>query len=312
MDEEHRTHYEEEVEEVEIEVTDDEGSVVDEDTETTAKETPPSTSGTQKVVVSKEVAEMKHSSPEAQSKKASNSLSPNKNPFSGFGAWTEETLRQITIEAPILSGTDETTNALTRSNNPENRYWKAPIVYRYGPFSSTEIKFENVHVPYHTKEGYGNDFVYMCFPGFAADVFSEACKQRRPTRVTEAALVPDRNRWWKIANKVEGKFGYLNKTTGGFKPVSLETIFDSTHAGITVNAVITINFKASTMAKNPLKATTMGTLSVEVVRAYIEKLDVNVQMPARIPKNKNTRPPVATNADVASDDLMRRLAEIGI
>ena len=39
--------------------------------------------------------------------------------------------------------------------------------------------------------------------------FAEAEKKRAPTKVAEGSLVPDKERWWKIGNKVENGFGLM-------------------------------------------------------------------------------------------------------
>lgn len=295
-------------EEIEIEVTDDEN---EEDYAENSAAQPETPSKSGRVEPSTEVKNMEMKSPESVAKTVNKGLSPEKNPFPYYGRWTKDTLSEISIEVPILSSQNETTNALTKQNNPENRYWKGPIVFRYGAFTSTSIRFDNVQIPYHTAEGYGSSFVYMCLPGYAQNIFADACKTRRPTKVTENSLVHDDNRWWKIANNVSESFGFINKTTNKFHKTSLEAIFESTRTGITANVVLNFKFKANTVS-SPLKPTTPGTLSIELDRGYISTIDVAVQMPTRISKKKVKVEPMATSGDVASDSLMKRLSQLGL
>lgn len=125
-----------------------------------------------------------------------------KNPFPMKGDWTPETFADVNIIIPTLTATCESTNELTRATRPEARYWKAPIKFTYSTFSSDTLRISNVHIPHHAGRGYGSSYVYVCLPEFMMERFATAGKARRPTVVNEPSLVPDANRWWKIANNV--------------------------------------------------------------------------------------------------------------
>jgi hypothetical protein len=304
-------------EEVEVEVTDDEDDVeTPGSVETPAPVTPNKAPG--KVRISKDVKSLKMKtpegakSPEGTKPPSNSSLNPNKNPFPAFGAWTLETLRQIDIEFPVLTSTDETTNELTRSTQPEARYWKKALTFKYGNFTSDTIRFDTVYIPFHSGKGYGSSFVYLSLPGFASNEFANAGKRRAPTMTTEKSLVPDSNRWWKVANKVDSSFGVVDQTTKKFHSKSLETIFDGTQSGVTAAVVLKFFCKAATGDKESLKPTTTRTVAVEVVRGYITSADVPVQMPMRVSKQKPKVEPAATARDMATDSLMRRLGDIGL
>lgn len=302
-------------EEEEVEITDDENDVAtdqrsSEELEPTVPSSPPKTPG--KVKPSKEVKSMKMKSPEVTPKAKPQTLPTNKNPFTTFGAWTDSTISEVEILMPVLTGKNESTNELTRSTRPEARYWKAPIVFKHGNFTSTTMRFDNVHVPFHTGKGYGSNFIYLCLPGFVAEKFAEAGKSRRPTVVHEKSLQPDKNRWWKVANKVEDSFGVVNGGTGKFQKKSLEVIFDATSSGITASVVLSFMFKASTDSMEPLKPTTTGTISVNLERGFISCTDVNVEMPVRLNTKKPKADPTAISKDIADDSLMKRLAELGL
>ena len=258
-----------------------------------------------------EVKNMKLKSPESPRNSAP-SLPAGRNPFPTFGQWSPATMSEVEIQFPVLTGKNESTNELTRETKPEARYWKAPIVFKHGAFTSNTLRFDNVPIPYHTGKGYGSNFVYMCLPGFAAEKFADAGKSRRPTVVTEKSLQRDPNRWWKVANNVTESFGVINRDTKKFHKKSLETIFDATSSGVTATVVLSFLFKANTDSKEPLKATTAGTISVELERAYLSSTDVNVEMPVRLNTQKRKVDPAATSRDVADDALMKRLADLGL
>lgn len=309
---------EEEVEEEVIEEEVEEEEMVEDEhvkapaTKASTARSPAAKNSPGRVNPSPAVRDMKMKSPESADKSAGKRPTPNKNPFPSFGTWTEAALRDITIEFPFLTGKNETTNDLTRSTRPEARYWKAPIVFRYGQFTSDTMRFDNVSIPYQTSKGYGTNFIYLCLPGHAANIFAEAGRTKRPTKVTEKSLAPDRARWWKIANNVQNSFGVIDNNSKKFRVRSLETIFDSTQSGVTASVVLKFHFKASTEEKEPLKQTNVGTVAVTVVRGYLSDVNVNIEPPTRVALTKQAPEPTATSSDIASDDLMKRLADLGL
>jgi len=275
-------------------------------------DTPASSNAPGKVYISKAVADMKIRSPQEPSGGGSSKFPTDRNPFKTYGGWTKDELSSVSIMFPVLSAKNETTNERTRENKPEARYWKSIITFKYGTYSSPTIRFDNVLIPYSKGKGYGSSYVYMCLPGFAAEMFSNAGKKLAPTVVTEKSLVNDDMRWWKIANRVSGSFGVIAIDTKRFHDKSLETIFESTALGIRCSVILRFYCKASTEDRAPLKATTPRTVAIEVIRAYIDEIDVDVQMPNRVERGKPEVQPVATMGDVASDSLMKRLGELGL
>lgn len=268
--------------------------------------TPKRTPG--KVKPSEEVKQMKLTSPTSQS----SALTPAKNPFTSMGKWTPQAFQEIDIQFPVFSVKSETTNDLTRQTRPEARYWKETLKFAYATYSSDTIRIDNVHIPYHNGRNYGEGFIYVCLPDFMAPRFSELGKARRPTVTGENSLQPDSNRWWKIANNVTGKVGTINKKDNKFYATNLSTIFEATGKGVTLNLVAKFLIKASTDDKSPLKPTTPQRVVLEVERGYLEEMDVDVQPPTRVIRTKQKTEPVATRSDVASDDLMKRLAQLGL
>ncbi|KAG9242102.1 hypothetical protein BJ878DRAFT_556377, partial [Calycina marina] len=211
-------------EEGEVDVTDDEDVATvegqsDDEKEPTqaASAQTASSSAPGKVTPSKKVESLKMESPESVSMARGKSIGLpfRKNPFTTFVAWTRGTMSQIDISeqarVQVLEGTNR---------------------FKYGNYTSTTLRFDNVHIPFHTSKGYGSNFVYLCLPGFAADQFAEAGKIRRPTVAHEKSLQPDNNRWWKVANNVDESFGVINADTKRFQKKSLEVIFDATRSGI--------------------------------------------------------------------------------
>jgi hypothetical protein len=298
---------EEEVEEVEEEVEEE-----DDDAEAAELVAPPKKkSSPGKVVPSKAVKDMAMGSP-TSGPRVKKSLDPTRDPFSTVGDWTEKSFSEIKIIFTSLTHKNESTNDLTRENRPEARYWKGPISFNYSSFSSQTLRFNNVQIPYYGGKGYGSSFVYIGLPGFVGSAFADAGKVLRPTVVQERSLVPDPQRWWKIANNVEGCFGSLDGRTGKFFAKSLATIFASTGKGVTANIVVKFNVKASTDEKQVLKPATPCTIAVEVVRAYIASVNVDIPAPTKAVRTKAKIEPLATSSDVATDDLKRDLAAMGL
>ncbi|TAQ85339.1 hypothetical protein B7494_g6345 [Chlorociboria aeruginascens] len=196
-------------EEEEVEISDDEGvyeEIQQEGENKEQKPISPEIKKSGKVTPSKEVLNMKMKLPETPLAKKytlptptpeekKQTLPTNKNPFTTFGSWTSSTMGKIEILMPVLTAKNKTTNDLTRKTKPEARYWKAPISFKHGNYSSTTIRFDNVPIPFYNGRGYGSKFVYLCLPGFAADYFAEAGKSRRLTVSVEKSLKPDKNRW---------------------------------------------------------------------------------------------------------------------
>ena len=61
----------------------------------------------------------------------------------------------------------------------------------------------------------------------------------------ERNLLPDQNRWWKIVNNRDDKFGKIS-SSGAFETMSLHTLLTNSHGkGVTVNVVGSFSAKAS-------------------------------------------------------------------
>lgn len=298
--------YEDEVfEEEEVEVTDDE----DDEPPTPVKEKTPSKSPG-KVNPTDAVKNMKHSSPSSARPSPRYKFSPSSNPFDSFGQWDEKSIGEINIAFPHLATKNESTNDLTRTNAPENRYWKAPITFSYSTFKSETLRFDNVQIPFMPSKGYGKSFVYMCLPWSIAPAFGDAGKTIRPTIVHEAKLNNDEVRWWKPLNKIDEKFGIIVDNKFVVKPP--QTIMASTGKGMIVNVVVRFVCKAHTEDKSPLLSTTVCTIGVELERAFIAEIGVDCQPPTRVQAGSGPKGPVATRRDVATDDLSRKLTEMGL
>ena len=70
--------------------------------------------------------------------------------------------------------------------------------------------------------------------------------------------------------------------------------------------------KAHTEDRSPLKPTTPCTVSMEVVRAYVIDVGVDVQPPSRTERSRKVEKPLATPQDIATDSLMQRLRNRGL
>ncbi|KAN0075752.1 hypothetical protein V8E54_007022 [Elaphomyces granulatus] len=235
-----------------------------------------------------------------------------KNTFEVTGAWTPGTLSSIRIIYPTLSSEIETTNDLTRENNPEKRFRKGALTFRYGNWTSDTIRFNNVAIPSGKGGKYGTSFVNVALPGFAAEIFSAAGKKTRPTIVNEKALQPDTVRWWKTVNGLEGKFGKVS-TAGVFEPISLEALVGEMGGrGVIVNVVGRFYAKASTDNRQNIGSVTPQTLQFEVDRMFLVGISSDIEPPVRMSMKKDKPIPAMVKADIATDKLLQDLAALGL
>ena len=211
-----------------------------------------------------------------------------------------------------MGSSQESGPDVTRGTRPEARYWKKELTFSYATYVSDVIRIDNVHIPYYTSAKYGEGFIYVSLPGFMAQQFQELGKAHRPTVTGENSLQPDMNRWWKIANDVSGKIGTIHSADNKFHPKSLSTIFESTNKGVTVNLIAKFLVKASTDDKSPLKPTSSQRVTLEIVRGYLMSVDMDIQLPTRVSRSKPKAEPVAVRSDIGSEELMKRLAAIGL
>ena len=241
------------------------------------------------------------------------SLPSHLNPMINFKNWNQKAFSELSINFPILTTKQETTNELTREKNPENRYWSGLIEFAGNGHTSKTIIINNVTIPFSDNKNYATNFVYMALPGYMADKFGEDGKRRRPTVVNEASLMPDPARWWKAVNKINDKFGVAIEKTKSFRVIPLAPIFDKTQKGIVCNVELQFYAKASTMDRKPLTASDPQRVTVELVRAYILQTGVDVQPPVRAPRATKYAVPSKTGSDnFASDDLLASLAQLGM
>lgn len=281
--------------------------------------TPGSSSGAKavpgRVEPTEEVKAVKHRVP-ASAPPAKPKLSHTRNPFESPGSWTEADFREVTVIVPPLTSKAETTNAKTRENKPEGRFWRADIKFSYGPFMQKQIRISGVAVPYVEQKEYGTDtgYAYLCLPGFIGPHIAEAGRSLRPTTTKIGRLVSDTERYWVRANNIAGKFGVLDKRTNKFRKMSLETLFGGTGKGLIVNCVLEFRVKASTDDMKPLTPNVPQRIDVELIQAFIAKTNVDVQ-PPRMDATVDSRKPAqvaATPEDYATDDVMKTLANLGL
>ena len=128
----------------------------------------------EEVTPSSKVKSMEMASHQSLRNHLSSILTPDKIPFTAFGFLSPTTLAQVEISYPIDTGKYGTTAELTRSTRPEARFWKAPISFKYGNFTNATMRFDNVHIPFHTGKGYGSCHVYNCLPRYVGKACSEA------------------------------------------------------------------------------------------------------------------------------------------
>jgi hypothetical protein len=145
---------------------------------------------------------------------------------------------------------------MTRATAPEKRFWKGGLTFKYGRWTSDVIRFNNVTIPNYNGNNYGKSYVYICLPGFAADIFQETGKKKCPTVTNERNLLLNQNRWWKIVNN---KFGKIS-SSGAFETISLHTLLTNSHGkGVTVDFVGSFSAKASTEDRQNITSVTRQT-----------------------------------------------------
>jgi hypothetical protein len=143
--------YEEEVDDVDEEGGDAPGTG---NVRVTPEQNTPEQGTPGKVFIPAPVLSMQMRSPETE-------LVTSKNTFEVTGVWTPSTLSSIKITYPTLSSDKETTNDLTRDNNPDKRFWKGGLTFRYANWTSDTIRFNNVSIPRGKGPKYGVSFVNM-------------------------------------------------------------------------------------------------------------------------------------------------------
>jgi hypothetical protein len=161
-----------------------------------------------------------------------------KNPFDSSLVWNLRRFAQVKVDVSNISHNNETTNARTRNNAPEARYWKVTVGYTYGAYSSEIIRLDNISIPYSENQGYGQNYVYACLPVWFKDALVTACQTRRRTIADDASLQSNVEQWWKAVNFRPNSFGTTMVQSGNissFQPKPLNTIFATTKKGIKTN-----------------------------------------------------------------------------
>lgn len=240
-----------------------------------------------------------------------------KNPFTTFNKWDEQTFRQhVTIEIGPL---DETTNDLTRAKGPNVRYWKRAIIFKHKEFTSTLIKFSNVQCPYIPGTQYGAKYMYMVMPLWLGKIICEAAHTNNiRTGMDETRLKSTGNIWWKTLNNMKdgadnSKSGTLDNK-GNFSEMSFSTIFKRTRKGILVNADVQFFLKANKINEPDLISDMAPTdefrIATDCSRVCLKDIEIDVEAP---PPTSTTTPIVAAvKDDVASDDLMTKLSGLAM
>jgi len=233
-------------------------------------------------------------------------LNPSKNPFIHIGDWTPELISQIEV---IVSQPVETTSDFTRKKSPTKRYWKSTVTFKYHTFESSIIKMNGCDIPYLSKQTYGKDYVYAVINQHVAKAIEAAgIKAELTVDIEDEKVKSNAEQCWKTINKLNDRFGSINKT-GQFVPRSLPGIFNKTQSGLKANFDMIFNLKCNTDGGIDRTARTVFRLTPEASRCYIKQLNVDVQPPetdTSVPLQK------ATRGDIADDDLLAELDNLGI
>ncbi|KAI1007506.1 hypothetical protein K3495_g714 [Podosphaera aphanis] len=224
------------------------------------------------------------------------------------GRWTDAMARELKLYVPPLDGNAETTNELTRVTKPDARYWKAAIRFGLNDTQQDHLRIEGVGIPYVKGQTYGQTYLYVALPRQLRDAFERRLGESCPVETRERSLSPSII-WWKTVNKVTDKsFGVVLRN--GFVPKNIGHILNTTGKGVTVTANMKFYLKAATANNRPISAGVTRTVGVELIRAYITDVNVDIEPPERAASAST--PAVALPTDVATEDLLGKLNAMGL
>lgn len=234
-----------------------------------------------------------------------------KNPFTSSFVWDRESFAAVTVNAAPLTYDHETTNDQTRMNNPEHRYWKCTLDFSCAGYNSDTIRIVNVSIPYSPSRNYGQTYVYAALPMWLREAVATATKLRRPTNVDDASLTINSEQWWKTVNFKPDAFGAATPD-GKFHNVPLAAYFSASKCGLIATLVMKFQHKTGTVGRQPLTPSEPGKVTIDVIRGYIHKLNVDMAGPIRILKNKPEVIPRTHKGDLADEGLIAQLTSMGL
>lgn len=226
------------------------------------------------------------------------------------------TFRGMSMDIPSI-GDHETTSEFTQRNNAAARYWKVVPEFSAGGRKGRTLRLSNVRIPAFKdkaqKYGSPGGYAYASLDGYIRDGIVDLVRKRisNPVITEERRIRSTPQYWWVTVNNLDKTVGTLDASTE-FDPKVLRTIFNNTEGGVVVNGEFSVHLKASTHDGSGFTDATPVTIAVDIVRAYINKVRADVELPERESTIQNlvaTRP---VKAEVTPDDVMSALRDLGI
>lgn len=228
-----------------------------------------------------------------------------KNPFIAVGNWTSSLLNELDV---VIGDPRETTSDFTRKKNPENRYWKAPIHFKYKETESKIIKMAGCSVPYIQATNYGSDFIVVQLQRVVADdIIKEALQKGILVNLADKRVSNyESETWWATVNNVSGKIGVADKE-GKFQTVDLGHIITKTENGVRINLDLTFNLKLTKENKKDRTDKDVFQLAPELSRGAIMQINEEIE-PPQVETGVPQQP--LSKLDVASQELIDAIANL--
>ncbi|PHH59216.1 hypothetical protein CDD81_3558 [Ophiocordyceps australis] len=235
---------------------------------------------------------------------ALSSIPSNKSPFNIIGKWDREILDHIQIE---IGDPKETTSDFTRKKNPNNRYWKAYVTFKYGKHDSRIIKMLNCDVPHIKSSNYGIEYIVANLQREVGDAIVEAAmKKDIIANMHDKRAASTDDNWWLTINNINGRVGLIDQL-GEFEPRDMGMIFTKTESGIRLNLDLVFCLRLTIDEKRDRTSKDVFNVVADCSRGAIMAVRQEVQAPtveAAIPQQR------ATKQDIASQELIDALDQL--
>ncbi|GJD05439.1 hypothetical protein ColKHC_14264 [Colletotrichum higginsianum] len=214
----------------------------------------------------------------------------------------------------------ETTSDFTRQKSPSTCYWKAKPTFKKGGKTAQTLRLVNVKVPffkdkagnYGSLEGYMNGGV----DAYLREGIEKMVRGKAVRVVTEeSSLVSTTKCWWKTFNNLNGTVGTLDSQSE-FDAKVPRQIMIAKQGGIIINGEFSVQLQASRVCEEgndtPLSTEDVVTVKVDVVRAYINAIGVDIDVPARKSTTQGFEATKPVKAEITPDDVISQLAQLGL
>lgn len=212
---------------------------------------------------------------------------------------------------------DETTGDFTRAKAASRRHWKSALEFtNKAGKKGQSLRFTNVKIPWvnDKRQQYASPAGYV-YAGFDAYVRKGLEKLLSDlgynVQFEEDRVKSTTDIWWKTMNNLDGTVGKLDNSTN-FVPVNIREVMKATSGGIVVHGEFMVHLKAHTDDGSDIERGSVRKVSIDILRVYIR--DIGVQVPTP-PRESTTSSLLATRpikAEVTPDDVMAKLAALGL